>query len=538
MNVSLKWKLYSVVFMVASTIVFSFSLLRYSIVSIEKENSYLFSQIIPSFSTISEIQNEISSKRRFELLAMNDINKSFNLDKVDQIRTTLNTQMGVYESYDASEEDTKGFRKLSVAIDEYDRDVYELMESYSVEEYQNNLLMFDKIFELTGELKIINEKYLSSYLSDFKELESDINTLSLSVFSCLLVLLVSFIGWLIKDLIFRIELMNSAIANFIRLDITEGKLCTYIETKSFKNDEIGALMKNLKEFRLKISSVISQAKVNADFTEKSLSEFSTSVNSNSSSMQTSQDNMSQLVTALNEMACTSEEVANNISTSADLTMLSLDKATQTKAIVENTANAISETNLNLGTCNTLVQELESDSEKITTVLEMISNIADQTNLLALNAAIEAARAGEQGRGFAVVADEVRMLAKKTQESTSTIESIISVLQNRANLVRNEVSSCYDLMADCIESSSNAINSMNEVNQYITTLSEMEAQIATAAEEQTCVINEININAVNINDISIECHQVSSHMSEQVNLIRGESDKQHSILREFKSDDLR
>ncbi|EGR0098219.1 methyl-accepting chemotaxis protein, partial [Vibrio vulnificus] len=251
------------------------------------------------------------------------------------------------------------------------------------------------------------------------------------------------------------------------------------------------------------------------------------------SMQISQDNMSQLVTALNEISSTAAEVSSNISQSAELTIKTMDQSDETKEIVNQTAISIKETNENLENCNRIVGELQGDSDRISTVLEMISNVAEQTNLLALNAAIEAARAGEQGRGFAVVADEVRMLAKKTQESTETIEDIIESLQKRANNVKSEVNHCYQTMAGSIESSSNAIRSMNQVTEQISLLTEMEAQIATAAEEQNCVINEININAINVNDITRESYDLSIGLQNEMSSIQVEVNKLKSVLNEFK-----
>ncbi|EID4426063.1 hypothetical protein LBY41_004372 [Vibrio vulnificus] len=211
----------------------------------------------------------------------------------------------------------------------------------------------------------------------------------------------------------------------------------------------------------------------------------------------------------------------------------MDQSDETKEIVNQTAISIKETNENLENCNRIVGELQGDSDRISTVLEMISNVAEQTNLLALNAAIEAARAGEQGRGFAVVADEVRMLAKKTQESTETIEDIIESLQKRANNVKSEVNHCYQTMAGSIESSSNAIRSMNQVTEQISLLTEMEAQIATAAEEQNCVINEININAINVNDITRESYDLSIGLQNEMSSIQVEVNKLKSVLNEFK-----
>lgn len=148
-----------------------------------------------------------------------------------------------------------------------------------------------------------------------------------------------------------------------------------------------------------------------------------------------------------------------------------------------------------------MQQLEQDSSSISVVLDVIRNIADQTNLLALNAAIEAARAGEQGRGFAVVADEVRTLAQKTQDSTTQINHIIEALQQRASEACHAMEISCQEATHCVDHAQCAGDEIKEINIEISKISDMSAQFATAIEEQSAVAAELNKNIINISEAS-------------------------------------
>ncbi|MGL5604197.1 MAG: methyl-accepting chemotaxis protein, partial [Plesiomonas sp.] len=151
-------------------------------------------------------------------------------------------------------------------------------------------------------------------------------------------------------------------------------------------------------------------------------------------------------------------------------------------------------------------QLEQDSASISMVLDVIRNIADQTNLLALNAAIEAARAGEQGRGFAVVADEVRTLAQRTQDSTAEINKIIEVLQSRAAEAGQAMQLSRQQMQTSVEQARNAGATIEQINDAVIRISDMNTQIASATEQQNSVTDELNRSIVNIHNASDEVAQ--------------------------------
>ncbi len=529
---NIKTKLYSTILCIIISLIISLIFIIYTLNKSEDKKNYLLEQNFNSFEAINNIDRTINERRRFEILALNNINKDSNIKNINNSTILLNKYLTEYGTYDANEDDLKEYAKLKKLIIAYNNAIELALKKGNNYNYEINLDLFNKALKSIENIKNINKKYIASFNVDFKNYILKMELISTMFFIIITLIISSSLYLLSRNIINRLNIVNSAIDKFIRLDIAIGPLCSFIESKKFQQDEIGEMMLKLKEFRLTIVNVIDTAKETCGKTEINLDNFSEEISKNAESMQNVQDNMNQLVTALNEIAATAEETSSNIILSAELTHQSHEKSKATRNVVQTTTEEILEINHKLETSIISVDELQNDSKDISTVLEMISNIADQTNLLALNAAIEAARAGEQGRGFAVVADEVRTLAQKTQESTSDIESIILKLQNKSNHVKEEVNSCYKLMDNCIQSANEAMLNMEDMNINITKLSEMETQVATASEEQTCVINEINVNAVNVNDITITSYDSSKELEKNISIIHSDTNQLNKLLSEF------
>ncbi|NIA02649.1 MAG: methyl-accepting chemotaxis protein, partial [Planctomycetia bacterium] len=205
----------------------------------------------------------------------------------------------------------------------------------------------------------------------------------------------------------------------------------------------------------------------------------------------------QVATAMNEMTTTVQEVACNATQTAEAANKANTETDSGRQIVTKTIESITELASEVETAAITIQQLESDSENIDSVVDVIRGISEQTNLLALNAAIEAARAGEQGRGFAVVADEVRTLASRTQESTLEIQSMIESLQTGAARAVEVMEQGRNKAQGSVENAARAGESLNVITSTVATISDMNTQIASAAEEQTAVAEEINRNIANI-----------------------------------------
>ena len=208
-----------------------------------------------------------------------------------------------------------------------------------------------------------------------------------------------------------------------------------------------------------------------------------------------------VATAVTEMVATIEEIANNTSAAADKAQETTKHATAGKKIVDATIAQISELSTQLLESEEVANALAEDGVTIASVLDVIRSIAEQTNLLALNAAIEAARAGEQGRGFAVVADEVRTLASRTQESTQEVEKIITTLQSRTNDIVALMAKCRKEGEQSAEQVKQTGEMIEEMNANIFNIMDMSTTIAAAIEEQSTVASEVSTHVISIRDVT-------------------------------------
>lgn len=242
-----------------------------------------------------------------------------------------------------------------------------------------------------------------------------------------------------------------------------------------------------------------------------------------------------VATAMNEMSATVSEVSKNADNAATAAQEADDRAKDGWDVVNTTVETINSLASEVQNTSNVIENLKGDSLSIGTVLDVIRDIAEQTNLLALNAAIEAARAGEQGRGFAVVADEVRTLASRTQQSTSEINDMIERLQNGANQAVSVMEMGRAKAEESVEQAAKAGEALQAITGVVDNIKNMNTQIASAAEEQTTTAEEINRNIVNISEVSEETangSQQTANASEELARLASELQNQ---VNKFKVD---
>lgn len=265
-----------------------------------------------------------------------------------------------------------------------------------------------------------------------------------------------------------------------------------------QNDEIGNLRQSVNDFIQHLHNMITIIVSDVEHLAVESSQLRASGNELSLTADSQSQESSQVATSVTEMSASVHEVARNSNAAADETKIATELASNGRDIVNETAATIRELARDVEEASTVIKQLANDSNDIGSVLDVIRGIAEQTNLLALNAAIEAARAGEQGRGFAVVADEVRTLASRTQQSTQEIQQMIERVQTSANNAVKVMDTGCTQAQRTVDKAAEADNALEEIGHIIDSINAMNSQIATAAVEQTAVSEEINRNIESIN----------------------------------------
>ncbi len=251
------------------------------------------------------------------------------------------------------------------------------------------------------------------------------------------------------------------------------------------------------------------------------------------SMQAQQRDVEQVATAMNEMTATIHDMARNAASASDAVQEADKHAHEGNKIVADTINNIENLANEIDTAGGVIQKLETDCEAVGQVLDVIRGIAEQTNLLALNAAIEAARAGEQGRGFAVVADEVRTLASRTQESTLEIQGMIERLQSGARNAVKAMESGGSKGRQSVELAAKAGVALETITQMVTEATNMNLQIASAVEEQSMVSEDINKNVVHISNGADATVQEMQHVDSGSSVLATVASQLESTISQFK-----
>ncbi|WP_324017304.1 methyl-accepting chemotaxis protein [Aeromonas hydrophila] len=311
----------------------------------------------------------------------------------------------------------------------------------------------------------------------------------------------------------------------------EGDLTVHIDTRS--QDEVGQLARNFNQFVARLHGIVSRLRdVTVELAAQSRAQ-AAGAHSRSQRVRQQQDEIVMVATAVTEMASATQEIAGNAEFAATTSGEAVKLAVAGQSQVGQSQRSITGLADEVADASQIINELDAHAQKISGILATISGIAEQTNLLALNAAIEAARAGEQGRGFAVVADEVRVLSRRTHDSTDEIQQMIETLQQTTRRAVSGMETSRQLAGTSVEDAESANLSLGQINEAIGAISDMATQIAAAAEEQTSVTSEISRNTENIRHVSQELAEQANQEAAQAAELKGLTERLEQEIGRFR-----
>ncbi|CAG21660.1 methyl-accepting chemotaxis protein [Photobacterium profundum] len=344
-----------------------------------------------------------------------------------------------------------------------------------------------------------------------------------------LYIIISIIATLIINNLLRpLNNLNKSVSQLAQ---GSGDLTQRIEIE--RMDEIGELADSMNRFLSQLQAMIKDAVAHSHTLSEYADTSSKQTMLASEKVAEQQNDVNQIATAIHEMSATSGEVASHAEMTAAAAQASTNACDEGQHVIGQNRDAITMLANQVQEAATVIHELESNAQGINQILSTIQGIAEQTNLLALNAAIEAARAGEQGRGFAVVADEVRVLSKRTHDSTEEIRSMIDTLQKNTHQAVNSMKASTDLADKSVGYAEEANQSLCKITDAITEISDMATHIASAAEEQRAVSEDISRNTQAIKDVSDHLANQTLEVSQSAQKISDSAGAMRQDMSRFK-----
>lgn len=364
-------------------------------------------------------------------------------------------------------------------------------------------------FDDSGSINEVGKVLILIDESAINKLLSEAQQRSVIQIVVMVILLVAMLTFLMRTIVIRpLDQIGSALN-----DISQGEGDLTKRLNANRKDELGQVANSFNLFVDKIQKLVQQVVSSMNHMSELTQDLIEVAQATNTGVQAQSKETEQVAAAINEMSATAHNISQNTSEAAEAAHHANDEAIVTKEVVTASIDSIGHLAEEIDTGAQVINNLENDVTNITSMVDVIQSIAEQTNLLALNAAIEAARAGEQGRGFAVVADEVRTLASRTQTTTEEIQQMIDKLQTGAQSAVSVMESSKAKGESTVEEVNKTEESLAGIVNAVSTINDMSTQIASASEEQTAVSEEIGNSVTRIAEIADEAAQGAKNTEE-------------------------
>ncbi|MCR3959495.1 methyl-accepting chemotaxis protein [Aeromonas veronii] len=470
---------------------------------------------LPSVLSVETLLYDVSYVRRaqFALLMVNDAaDLQARRSRIQQNIQKVDNAFHAYEATVGDEYERQVFNRARQEWQRYLSSVNVVdqlliqgdLEQAKAQLFQSNPI-YGELEKAVNGLVEVNLGFVKENRSSLLGSVSMVTTFAMVSIGALLIFMVAMTWFLTRQICLPLQAVVAQ-ANAI----AAGDLTHQLERQHIGRDELGMLAKASLKMQDNLRGLIEEVVAAVTQLGAAIDEVSAVSEQSAKGIQSQQQEISLVATAMTQMKATVADVAGNTEHTSESASAANTLARKGNQDVQRSLVAITRVAEEIEQAGTLVAELERESAQINVVVDVIRGIAEQTNLLALNAAIEAARAGEQGRGFAVVADEVRTLAGRTQASTGEIVAIIETLQSRANQAKEVTGLSCDMIRQCVAQSEQTGTGIQQIEEAVAQIADMAIQIASACGEQDAVSDELGRNVERINESANEVALGADH----------------------------